>query len=208
MLTNNFESMAIKRNRDNTYSLYGLMWHEFEQNGERHKGLVSVKSDNLKWNCDMSYEENYDIVHASKKGVKLISFMDNITRRLLYNFSFENIHSNDVMIELTILNKGEDEYMKYNIYEGLENYIVKVNVAGIKKENLKISLEDGVIRIKANPKLNKMEDYEVKKEDFKPSKEEAEIYLPNVESVFAKLEDGILILDVPKVNKGVNIAIA
>jgi len=42
---------------------------------------------------------------------------------------------------------------------------------------------------------------------FEPTKGEVEIYLPNIESVEAKLEDGVLIITAPKVSKGIKIDI-
>lgn len=52
-----------------------------------------------------------------------------------------------------------------------------------------------------------VEDVDIKIEMFEPIKSDVEIYLPNVESVKAKLEDGILILTTPKESKGVKINI-
>lgn len=52
-----------------------------------------------------------------------------------------------------------------------------------------------------------VEDVDIKIEMFEPIKSDIEIYLPNVESVKAKLEDGILILTTPKESKGVKINI-
>ena len=54
---------------------------------------------------------------------------------------------------------------------------------------------------------NEMEDMNTKVEMFEPIKGDIEIYLPNVETVDAKLEDGILTLIAPKQSKGVKIEI-
>lgn len=97
--------------------------------------------------------------------------------------------------------------MNYNIYEGTDNYIVKINVAGVKKEEIKVILEDGIVRVKTNPKIKEIEDMDIVVEDFKPIKSDCEIYLPNILSVEAKLEDGILILTAPKESKGIKIEI-
>ena len=115
--------------------------------------------------------------------------------------------SNDVLVELTVLNDGKDGFMKYNIYEGLDNYIVKINVAGIKKDEIRVVLEDGIVKVKTNPKIEMIEDTDTKLEMFEPTKGDVEIYLPNIESVEAKLEDGILIITAPKVSKGIKIDI-
>ena len=130
-----------------------------------------------------------------------------MTRQILYQFAFTNIMSDDVLVTLTILNNGKDGFMKYNIYEGLDNYTVKINVAGVKKEDIRVILEDGIVKVKTNPKEEVNEEMETTIEMFEPVKSETEIYLPNIESVDAELKDGILILTAPKVSKGVNIEI-
>jgi HSP20 family molecular chaperone IbpA len=205
---NNFESISIKKNNLGNYVLYGLMWWEFKENGKPMKSLVSVRSDNLRWKLNMTMESDYDYTYFKNgRGSTLGSFLSGITRTLLYNFSFTNIYSNDVLVEFTVLNDGKDGFMKYNIYEGLDNYIVKINVAGVKKEEIRVILEDGIVKVKTNPKVKEMEDMEAVIETFEPVKSECEIYLPNVLSVEAKLEDGILILTAPKESKGVKIEI-
>lgn len=205
---NNFESLSIKRNGIGTYNLYGLVWWEITVDGKKTKSLVCVKSNNLQWKCDACIEENLDYAHCKNgNGAILGSFLSSMTRKVLYNFSFTNIYSHDVLVTLTVLNEGEDGFMRYNIYEGLENYTVKINVAGVKKEEIRVVLEDGIVRVRTNPKAEIMEDVEKKLETFEPIKGEIEIYLPNVQSVEAKLEDGILILTAPKESKGVKIDI-
>jgi len=207
-MENNFESLTIKRNGADTYNLYGLMWWTFVRDGKKTKSLVSVKSDNLKWNYQMSYSQEceYDYI-KNGNGSTLGSFLRYATRQALHNFSFYNVMSEDVLVTVTILNEGEDGLMKYNIYEGLESYIVKINVAGVRKEEIKVILEDGIIKVRTSPKIEKMEDADAKLEMFEPVKGDTEIYLPNVESVEAKLEDGILTLVAPKQSKGVRIDI-
>lgn len=198
----------IKKNGADTYNLYGLMWWEFQQNGKPTKSLVSIKSNNLKWkfNMDATGSSNYIYIRNGNGGI-VGSSLTNLTREILYNFTFENIMSNDILVELTVLNEGNDGFMKYNIYEGLDNYIVKVNVAGIKKDDIRVTLEDGVVKVRTFPKSQINEEVEARLEMFEPTNGEVEIYLPNIESVEAKLEDGILVLTAPKVSKGIKIDI-
>jgi HSP20 family molecular chaperone IbpA len=207
-IKNNFESLSIKKNNFGTYNLYGLMWWEFTQNGKPTKSLVSVNSNNLRWDYKTTIEENFDHTYIrSGNGGILGSFLSSLTRKILYNFSFSNIMSDDVLVTLTILNEGMDGFMRYNTYEGLDNYTVKINVAGVKKDEIRVILEDGIIKVRTNPKAQPIEDVDTKLEMFEPIKGDAEIYLPNIESVEAKLEDGILILTAPKESKGVKIDI-
>lgn len=207
-LKNKFESMSIKKNNSGNYNLYGLMWWEFEQNGKPIKSLVSIKSDNLIWDINTQVQQDCDYTYfRGGHGGVLGNFLSGMTRKILYNFTFTNINSDDVLVYLTILNDGKDGFMKYNIYEGLDDYTVKINVAGVKKEEIRVVLEEGIIKVKTNPKVQEIEDVDVKLEMFEPIKSETEIYLPNIENVDAKLEDGILILIAPKVSKGIKIDI-
>lgn len=207
--TSEFETLSIKKNNLGHYILYGLIWWNLKVDGVETKTLCSIKSGNLKWKYDCRMEENHDWVnvHDGRGGI-LNSFLSSVTRNILYNFTFENVfNTEEVLFELTILNGKKDEFMNYNIYEGLESYVVKINVAGVKKEDVKIVLEDGIIRVKTNPKTIELDDMDIMVENFKPVKSECEIYLPNVESVEAKIEEGILVLTVPKVTKGIKIDI-
>ena len=207
-ISNQFESLTIKKNGADTYNLFGLMWWNFEQNGKPIKSLVSVKSNNLKWDFNFNISDDRDYTYARNgHGCIIGSFLTYLTRKILYNFSFTNVMSNDVLVELTVLNDGKDGFMKYNIYEGLDNYIVKINVAGIKKDEIRVVLEDGIVKVRTKPKNQLFEDIETKLEMFEPTKGEVEIYLPNTERVEAKLEDGILIITAPKVSKGIKIDI-
>lgn len=201
---NKFESLSIKKNNLGHYVLYGLLWWEYTQDDNKVKTLVSVKSENLVWEYNIHIMQDNDYIY--NHGIR--SMLINQTRQILHNFSFKNIfNNNDVLVNLTVLNDGKDGFMKYNIYEGLENYTVKVNVAGVKKEEIKVTLENEVIRVKTKPNVNEMEDMNTKVEMFEPIKGDIEIYLPNVETVDAKLEDGILTLIAPKQSKGVKIEI-
>jgi HSP20 family molecular chaperone IbpA len=206
---NNIESISIKKNNLGYYNLYGLIWYELEINNVLTKVLCSIKSNNLIWNYNLCYEHNCNYIDAcgGKSNVLLYRFLDSITAKILHKFTLENINTKDVIFEITILNGKKDDFMHYNIYDGLDNYIVKINVAGVKKEDIRIILEDDIIKVKTNPKKENMEDMEVMVEEFKPVKSECEIHLPNILSVDAELEDGVLILTVPKKSKGIKIDI-
>ena len=48
----------------------------------------------------------------------------------------------------------EKEYMKTDIYEFNDKYIIETDLPGIKKENIKINYENGYLTIKANKKIS------------------------------------------------------
>lgn len=94
--------------------------------------------------------------------------------------------------------------MNYSIYEDDEKYYVHINVAGLTKEELTITHEDGVIYVNTYPydlKLGK--ETKVMIQDFKPEKTSCELYLPkiNFDTIGAKLENGVLYLTIEKLNK-------
>lgn len=192
------ESVSIKSNCNGLYNLYMLWWAESID--QKEKSLISLKSYNVSFNTNIEINRDYQDV-VGGRGVVLHRFLRNY--EMLYNLQFTK--NMDILFEFQILNKG-DGIMNYNVFEGLENYTVQVNVAGFTRDELSIVLEDGVIRIRTKPisKLNIEEDDCLTK-NFDKYKSECEIYLPNVESVDAELKDGILYLNIPKVNKGVKI---
>lgn len=203
------ESLSIKRTNHNTYNLYALVRHFHIVNNEPIEYLINIKSNDLKWDYTLNILTCFETIEikGGYSDSRLISFLDRVTREVLHNIQLKNMHHNETIVEFTILNKG-DELMEYNIYEDLEFYIVEVNVVGLTKKEISVVLEDEIIRVKTKPqKSNKNIDLETKLETFKPIKSETEIYLPNVEEVNAKLENGILILTVPKISKGVKINI-
>lgn len=200
-----FESLSIKKNiKDDMHNLYGLVW--FESEGK--KQLVCIKSNNLKWDYSVNYINNTTYVYGGKTKAPIISYL---SREIFQELRFKNLENSEtnVIFELNILNGKDDEFMNYNVYEGLEDYRVEINVAGVKKEDIKVILEDEIIKVKVRPSKETLEDdYEVIREEFRTKKQECEIYLPNIMNVNAKYENGILILKAPKESKGIKIEVA
>lgn len=93
----------------------------------------------------------------------------------------------------------EREFMKTDIREYQNKYIIEVDLPGLKKENIKISYENGYLTIKATKEIdNKKEVYvrrerfygEVKRSFYIGEKKETDIK--------ANYENGILTISFPK----------
>lgn len=212
-IENEIEFLTIKKIEHNRYVLYGLMRWGYIENGVPTKSLVSIKSNNLIWKFDVDITQDSSEVFARGGSNNIIvhSFLLPLTKKILYQFELENITNSqdDILVTFTILNKRKDGFMEYNIYEGLENYVIEVNVAGVKKEEIKVVLEDEIIKIRTNPKARNLEDFDTKLEMFEPIKSETEVYLPNINEVEkAELKDGVLTLTVPKASKGIEVKIS
>jgi len=102
-----------------------------------------------------------------------------------------------------LFNRGysrEKEYMKTDIYEKLNHYIIEMDLPGIKKENVKINYENGYLSIKiirtimggnVNNYIRRERFYgEIKRSFFIGEKKEIDIK--------ANYENGILSISFPK----------
>ena len=104
--------------------------------------------------------------------------------------------------------KSESKMMKTDIREDKDNYVIDIDLPGFDKKNIKIDITDGYLTI--NAKVNN-EDNDSKKGKY-ISKERSygecsrSFYIVDEvkpESVKANFKNGILTLEVPKVeNKG------
>jgi len=81
--------------------------------------------------------------------------------------------------------------------------IVKAEIPGVNKEDIEVSVDDGILRIKAEKKEEKKEKG---LSEFIYGKFERQVKLPevNAENINAEYKDGILKLEIPKEEKIVN----
>ena len=210
LLLNYPESVHIKRNADGTYNIYTLMRLPYNQNGDKCNTLLSLRSEQLLWNRDfnmdieLSTESEY-IQAFNGRGAALSSIPTKISREILYNLRFSK--SAGALVDLMVMNYKEGQ-MNYNIYEGLENYTIQVNVAGFTSDELSIAVEGGLITVTATPEQETNPIGEkCLVNDFTKSKSKCEIYLPNTEHVSAELKGGVLTLIAPKAIKGERVEI-
>ena len=204
------ESIKIIRNSiDDTYNLYALMSANYILNGEEVNQLISLKSEKLrqKIDMDMSFEfsaESNCCYAKDRNGVSLFPLFS-YDREFLYRLILSK--NADVLCELSVLNKGDD-FMNYNIFDGLENYTVQIDTAGFSKEELFVTTDENLIIVKAIPRNNlDIEDSECTIRGIKKTKSQCEIYLPNFNNIEAEYKDGILTLTVSKKIKSTKVEI-
>ena len=92
------------------------------------------------------------------------------------------------------------EYMKTDIYEKDNKYILEIDIPGIKKENIKINYENGYLTITAEKNvLSSSPNTYVRRERFYGEiKRSFYIGIKNETDLKAKYTDGILIITFPK----------
>lgn len=208
------ESFIIKK-EGKLHNLYGIMKFFHVREEKEEEVLVSFKAEGLRykqdWGLQISFDQTTDYSTARDQlGNPLFSFLRNMTYEMLCKMEFtKEALVNNVLFEMTIINqKGDDSFMKYNIYENHEEYVVELNIAGVAKEDIRIIWEDELIHVKAYPCEVDMEDYEVLVKDFSHFDAlETKIYLPNIGSIYSELNEGILTLIVEKKIKGIEIPI-
>ncbi|SHH58260.1 Hsp20/alpha crystallin family protein [Thermosipho atlanticus] len=91
---------------------------------------------------------------------------------------------------------------RVDAYETDNEIVIEAELPGLKKEDVKITIEDGVLTIKGERKFNR----EDKKKNYKlieriEGKFERSFTLPeyvDVEKIKAKFDDGILKIEIPK----------
>ena len=95
--------------------------------------------------------------------------------------------------------------MKTNIVENETNYVITSEVPGVKKENVKIDVLDGMLTIsiskKQENKENEKKNYIVK--EISESSYSRSFYLDNMdeENIQAKMDNGVLTITVEKMKE-------
>ena len=107
--------------------------------------------------------------------------------------------------ELFIGNKNKHEVMKTDIKDEGDHYLMKIDLPEVKKENIKLSLEDGYLIVSAKFDYNN-EDKEknnyIRRERHYGNCSRSYYLGEDVteEDIKAKLQDGVLTLNVKKVD--------
>ena len=111
----------------------------------------------------------------------------------------------DAFIGMPIETKKGNRFMRTDIEEKDDKFIVNMEMPGIKKENIKVSLNEGTLRVSyKQDEVNETgnEKHFIKKERF-VTEGERSFYLGDVDNtkVDASLENGMLNIVVPKAVK-------
>ena len=107
--------------------------------------------------------------------------------------------------ELFFCNKNKHEVMKTDIKDEEDHYLMKIDLPEVKKENIKLSLEDGYLIVSAKFDYNN-EDKEknnyIRRERHYGNCSRSYYLGEDVteEDIKAKLQDGVLTLNVKKVD--------
>lgn len=100
---------------------------------------------------------------------------------------------------------GLNDKLTVNVKETDTLHQIQLSAPGYKKENFKIDIEDNVLTISNKFEEEKSQEGERwTRKEFKVSSFSRGFYLPeglNTENISARYEDGILYIDVPKVEK-------
>ena len=90
-----------------------------------------------------------------------------------------------------------------NVSENENEYLVEISAPGLKKEDIKIELENDVLKISSNVENQKEEKNEgYYRREFYKSSFERSFAIPkgvNKDEISATMNDGILIVEIPKV---------
>lgn len=94
--------------------------------------------------------------------------------------------------------------MKMDIYEKDDKYVVEVDAPGYKKDDIKISCENGYLTIEASKKHEEKEDRKyLHRERIMVGKETRQVYVGDIdeESIDAEFKDGTLVITLDKEEK-------
>ena len=92
-----------------------------------------------------------------------------------------------------------------NVSENENEYLVEISAPGLKKEDIKIELENDVLKISSNVEDNKEEKNEsYYRREFYKSSFERSFAIPkgvNKDEISATMDNGILIVEIPKLKQ-------
>lgn len=103
--------------------------------------------------------------------------------------------------------KKINNFMKCDIYEENDNYVIEIDAPGMKKENINIEFEDGNLIITAEKEEEEKENKKyLHRERHMTTRSSRSFYLGDIDenAIKAEFNNGILKISVPKNNKEKN----
>ncbi|MDO5017882.1 MAG: Hsp20/alpha crystallin family protein [Lagierella massiliensis] len=103
------------------------------------------------------------------------------------------------------INLSASTNFKVNVLESKDSYLIEAELPGFKKEDIKVSLNDGQLNIKAEKKEENSETNEKKNyihREIRYSQMSRTLYFENItrDNLKAKLDDGILSITINKLD--------
>ena len=101
-----------------------------------------------------------------------------------------------------VTGENDQNMMKTDVIEKSDSYLLKVNIPGVKKEDVKISLEDGYLTINAKYRKETEEHEKYIYQERRIGEYTRSYYVDKYvtsEDIQASIEDGVLTLTVKKV---------
>jgi len=130
--------------------------------------------------------------------MNIIRRVDTPSRRDVFADFFDNFFDSDLLPSAGKLAPAVD------ISEHKDKYTVKADLPGLKQEDVKVELDDGVLKISGDRKSEREEKDETKKYHYYERTYgafERRFVLPrdtDAEKIDAKYENGVLTVDIPK----------
>lgn len=116
-----------------------------------------------------------------------------LTRNLFFDDLFDDFRKNKAI------------NLKTDIYKQDNNYIIEMEVPGLKKEDINITVESGYLTITIEKNGEDDEKTFVKRERFfEKSKRQFYIGNTNEDEINAKVEDGMLKITIPKQEENIS----
>ena len=114
----------------------------------------------------------------------------------------KNYYLNDYFDMFNASYSKEKEYMKTDIYELNDKYILELDLPGIKKENIKVNYENGYLMITAekNTSSTQYNTYIRRERFYGQMKRAFYIGIKKEADLKAKYTDGVLTISFPKLD--------
>lgn len=114
----------------------------------------------------------------------------------------KNYYLNDYFDIFNMPYSKEKEYMKTDIYEHNDNYILEIDLPGLNKSNIKINYDNGYLTISAEKKLinEKINNYIRRERFYGEIKRSFYIGIKKETDIKARFLDGVLLITFPKID--------